>query len=483
MSKLILLVEDSLFFGSLIKKELEKIGYEVCWAKTRAETLQLLSKPNHHIFLAGLVDFNLPDAPDGETIDIVVKLGIPTLVITGNLNENVRAMLWSKKIADYVLKDDPQFLNYISLYLERFIRNGSTKVLVVDDSKLFRLVLGNLLKVHCFQTLEAATGSEALAILEKNPEIKLIITDYNMPEMDGFQLMQQIRRTYAKDELAIIGISSEGDHVLAANFIKCGANDFIIKQSFLSEEFYSRVNQCLDNLANIEAIKEINEQKNTFLGMAAHDLRNPISSIRGFSELMLEGGLDKESIDEFLSLINTASNEMLILLNDLLDVSHIESGKFILNMEEEDISNVLKRRCFLFGPTAAKKNITLREEFTPHAVFSFDAGKIGQAIDNFISNAIKYSPPETTVTIRLSELENGVKFSVQDQGPGISEDEKSRLFKEFSKLSSQSTAGEKSTGLGLAITKKIVEAHGGEIGVESEAGQGSTFFFTLPAEL
>lgn len=479
MSDLVLLVEDSLFFGALIKDELEKIGYEVCWAKNKAETIRELADPNK-VFFAALLDYNLPDAPEGETIDIVIKRGFPTLVITGNLTEKVREKVWSSKVADYVLKDDPQFIGYICLYLARFTRNESTKVLVVDDSKMFRLVLGNLLKIHCYQVLEATNGADALTIIEGNPDIKLMITDYNMPGMNGFELMQKIRRTYAKDELAIIGISSEGDNVLGANFIKCGANDFIIKQSFLSEEFYSRVNQCLDNLANIQAIKEINDQKNTFLGMAAHDLRNPISSIRGFSELMLEGGLDEESINEFLTMINTASNEMLVLLNDLLDVSHIESGKFELNKEQEDIFNVVKRRCFLFGPTADKKNIILQEEFAPQGALSFDAGKIGQAIDNFISNAIKYSPPETTVTIRLTEQENGVKFSVQDQGPGISEDEESRLFKEFSKLSSQSTAGEKSTGLGLAITKKIVEAHGGEIGVESHAGQGSTFFFTLP---
>ena len=479
MNNLILLVEDSLFFGNLIKEELQSIGYEVCWVKTKAETICELEDQSK-IFFAALLDFNLPDAPYGETIDIVVKLGIPSLVITGDLNENVRKVVWSKKIADYVLKDDPQFLNYICLYLARFRRNKSTKVLVVDDSKMFRLVLANLLKIHGFQDLEAKNGVEALAVIKENPDVKLVITDYNMPEMDGFELMQKIRRDYAKDELALIGISSEGNNELAANFIKCGANDFIIKQSFLSEEFYSRVNQCLDNLENIQAIKDINEQKNTFLGMAAHDLRNPISSIRGFSELMLEGGLDAESINEFLTMINTASNEMLILLNDLLDVSHIESGKFELNKEQEDFSKVLGRRCFLMGPTADKKNITLQKEFDLKSVFSFDAGKISQAIDNFISNAIKYSPPGTTVTLRLTEQENKVKFSVQDQGPGISEDERSKLFKEFSKLSSQSTAGEKSTGLGLAITKKIVEAHGGEIGVDSEDGQGSTFFFTLP---
>ncbi|MDH3394148.1 MAG: diguanylate cyclase, partial [Desulfobulbaceae bacterium] len=138
----------------------------------------------------------------------------------------------------------------------RLIRNSQTKVLVVEDSGFFRAVITNLLKVHKFQVFSVASGMEAQETIRQNPDIKLVVTDYNMPEMNGLQLTQALRRTHKREEMAIIGISAQGDQIMAANFIKYGANDFLIKQIFLTEEFYCRVNQCLDIIYNISEIKD-----------------------------------------------------------------------------------------------------------------------------------------------------------------------------------------------------------------------------------
>ncbi|MDH5525368.1 MAG: response regulator [Desulfobulbaceae bacterium] len=475
----ILIAEDSKFFGVLLQKRLgREPGFEVVWAKGLAEARVALE--GQEGFFAAILDFNLPDAPYGEVIDEVVARNIPAIVFTGSISDEVRDIVWSKDVVDYVLKNDRNSPDYIVALLYRLERNSKIKVLVVDDSSFFRKVIGDLLKIHRYQVLTAGDGREALTVLAQHPEIRLVLTDFNMPHLDGFQLIEEIRKTYTRDDLGIIGISSADNHVMAAQFIKNGANDFIIKQAFLSEEFYSRVTHCIENIENIQEIREISELKNKFLGMAAHDLRNPLSSIRGFSELMLEGGLDDDSIQEFTSLIHSASEEMLVLLNDLLDISHIESGKFILNLEEGDLAAVVARRVKLISNNAAKKQMELETQLEAVPVFSFDPGKISQAIDNLISNAIKYAPHGTTVFIALKALPGQVRFSVRDQGPGISSEEGHKLFAEFSKLSSQATGGEKSTGLGLAITKKIIKEHGGEIGVESEPGQGATFYFTIP---
>jgi signal transduction histidine kinase len=320
----------------------------------------------------------------------------------------------------------------------------------------------------------------------------MVITDYNMPGMDGFELVSRIRKTYPMEKLAIIGISSERESILSAKFLKKGANDFLVKP-FFQEEFYNRIIlniETIEHFAEVRAQSEIlsalNKQKNKFLGIAAHDLRNPLASIRGFSEIMLgeaTGPLTEEQ-NEFLGHINALSNQMLQLVNDLLDVAAIESGKLDLNVQCGSLLRILEDRIRINKVLADKKGITLASDLSPLAEFSFDPNRLIQVIDNLVSNAVKFSNPGTTVTITVSEKPSKkgslAMVSVRDQGPGISAEDREKLFGEFQKLSARPTAGEGSTGLGLNIAKKIIEAHKGSIWVESVPDQGATFFFTLP---
>lgn len=244
-------------------------------------------------------------------------------------------------------------------------------------------------------------------------------------------------------------------------------NDRLLKKLILE---YVRISKELADL---------NMQKNRFLGMAAHDLRNPLSSIRGFSEVLLEDDSDDETRKEFLEIIHSASNSMLQLLNTLLDVSQIESGKFDINPVKGDFIELCKGRIQINSIIANKKGTKLELTFEKIPEFKFDADRLAQVIDNFISNAIKYSPPESMVDIAVIGSNGYVRFEVRDRGPGIQADEKEKLFGEYQKLSNRPTSGESTTGLGLAITKKIVEAHKGDIGVEDRDGGGSVFYFTL----
>ncbi len=253
--KRILVVEDSKSVGMLLCEKFQEAHFEVVWVQSLAETETLLSNPSED-FWCSILDLRLPDAANGEIIDLVMTINIPIIVFTSNLSKNVREMVWSKNVVDYVLKDNPNAPDYLVTMVQRLERNQQSKVLVAEDSGFFRKVIVNLLKTHLFQVLTAASGREALDIAKQHPDIKLIITDYNMPEMNGLQLTQAIRTTHKREDLAIIGISSQGDQIMAANFIKYGANDFIIKQTFLTEEFYCRVNQCLDLIYNIQAIKD-----------------------------------------------------------------------------------------------------------------------------------------------------------------------------------------------------------------------------------
>lgn len=234
---------------------------------------------------------------------------------------------------------------------------------------------------------------------------------------------------------------------------------------------------------NLDESNKQNERKNQFLGMAAHDLRNPLGVIQGYgSLLMLDGSeiLNSEQL-EYLDEIQKTSQFMLRLINDLLEVAKIESGQLELELEATDISSIIMQSVMFNQLLADSKQIVIRfeaDETLPQV--RADASRIQQVLNNLISNAIKYSHSHTNVQVGVTQNENNVVISVKDEGQGIPEKELGKLFQAFSKTSVKSTAGEQSTGLGLLICRQIVEAHHGKIWVESQPGVGSTFYVSLP---
>jgi PAS domain S-box-containing protein len=232
-----------------------------------------------------------------------------------------------------------------------------------------------------------------------------------------------------------------------------------------------------------DQLRELNNQKNEFLGMAAHDLRNPIAVIQNSSSVLSRYSSENlsEKQKEFLKKIYDTSKFMLELLNNLLDISKIESGKLELEITKNDYPDFVRKNIEFNRLFATEKGISIDLVLSEdNPLVDFDKNKIEQVLNNLISNAIKYSHPNTTIRIEVLREKNFVVTKVVDQGQGIPENELPHVFKPFQKASTKPTAGEKSTGLGLAIVKKIVEGHRGMIGVESKVGKGSTFFFKLP---
>ena len=230
-------------------------------------------------------------------------------------------------------------------------------------------------------------------------------------------------------------------------------------------------------------LEQLNREKNQFLGMAAHDLRKPIGLAMTYSDFLIEeaGPILDEEQNGFLSTIHKSCVFMKRLVDDFLDVSAIEAGKFDLDLHPSSTFEVLEQSLRLNQLQAAKKEIRLNVQ-TPQDIpkVMMDASKIEQVITNLVSNAIEHTAPQTTVAIELSVKADHLVFSVEDEGPGIAPGELKRLFEPFEKTSTKKTGGEKSTGLGMVITRKIIEAHEGEIWVESVLGKGTIVFFTLP---
>lgn len=253
MTEKILLVEDSHVFSDVLRtKIVQELGYEVDCAPDFATAQALLAKDTAY-FIA-LLDLGLPDAPTGASVDLVREHNIPAVVFTGEISDDVQEFIWTKRVVDYVLKEGPHSVEYILTLVARIARNRSTKILVVDDSYVARQHLKNLLEVHQYQVMEASNGVEGMQCVEEHPDVKLVLTDFHMPEMDGFELVKRLRQRYGMEQVAIIGLSTQGNHKLAVRFIKHGANDFISKP-FLSEQFYCRVVQNITLVEHFEALR------------------------------------------------------------------------------------------------------------------------------------------------------------------------------------------------------------------------------------
>lgn len=252
---------------------------------------------------------------------------------------------------------------------------------------------------------------------------------------------------------------------------------------------FTRLNNDMVNLQRElskrnRELDQLNQQKNQFLGMAAHDLRNPLNLISGFSYLLLKErtGPLNERQENMIRTIAQSSDFMCNLVTDLLDVTKIESGTIELKLEDTDIKAFIERNITLHEAHIQTKSITVKSDLAQLAgcIISIDRHKLEQVLSNLLSNAIKYSFKNTQITISASHQDQQLKIQISDQGQGIPAKELDALFEPFNITSVRPTGGEESTGLGLTIVKRIVEAHGGQINVQSTVGQGSAFSFTLP---
>lgn len=251
----ILVVEDSRVLSRMLEYKIRKeLNFDVHTAGTLAEVKQKLEVEEHDYFMA-VLDLNLPDAPKGEVVDYVSDIGIPSVVLTGTFNEELRQKLFTKNIVEYFIKKGRGDLDNVIRTISRQCDNRNTQILVVDDSIVSRKHVSRLLQRHNYEVIEVDSGEEALKVLDEQSGIKMMITDYHMPGMDGIELIGEVRNHFGKDRLSIIGLSAGEDSSVAARFLKLGANDYLNK-SFFVEELFSRVSQNLEMLQLVSAIKD-----------------------------------------------------------------------------------------------------------------------------------------------------------------------------------------------------------------------------------
>jgi len=514
MKELILIVEDSKTIAMYERNSLVSIGLDVVVAHNKDEVEDVLALYKTKITLA-VVDINLPDCQDC-VLNYLLKLNVPCIAMTGSFHPALRDKVIDKKLIDYiVLEDDPK-LELLQATIKRILENKSTKILIVDDSKASRFALKSLLKHQNYTVLEAKDGVEALKILKKHSNIKVALIDYEMPNMNGAELTRMIRTNNSRMELSILAISVHSEPIITVEFLKAGANDFITKP-FVKEEVIARIGVNLDMINHhntiqkemrerkvIEEELELNNQKlrlileeslehknqaqvasiakSSFLANMSHEIRTPMNAILGFIDILFEEETAKQKCTK-LKIIKDAGNSLLTIINDILDLSKIESGKLLLEKIMFNSREPFTLATELFYEEAQEKNIKLQlniDEKLPLKAYG-DITKIKQVYSNFLSNAIKFSHQDSKIEINITFDEKDAKLicSVKDYGIGIAPENIDKVFSAFEQEDSTTTRKFGGTGLGLSISKRLIDAMGGSVDVQSKLGEGSTFSFAI----
>ncbi|WP_086479889.1 hybrid sensor histidine kinase/response regulator [Oceanospirillum sanctuarii] len=490
-SRRVLIVDNSPIFLNILKEAIiAECNFmpEVFTAASHREACKHLEESKD--WLAVISGYELADAPQGEFIANTLKFNIPTIVLTSSLNASDREKALSLNIVDYFPKDINCFEDVAHL-INQLKDNHRHKILIVDDSPAFCSFAERLLLNQNYQVVVCNSSESALKILRCTPDINLTLIDYILPDMDGSKLIPQIRKLRNADKLPIIAVSAFNEKNIAARMIKAGASDFLLKP-INHEELLMRIRNSLKLVNQIrlseKARKEAeiaNQAKSQLLSRISHELRTPLNAILGFSQLLKgDGNLDSDQTDA-LHEINHASHHLLHMINEVLDLSQIETGQVKLHPGSVNVACLIHETASMFSTIAGQKNVTLelpeRSEASEDMITT-DPQRLKQILINLINNGIKYNRPDGRLLISTTTDEQSITIRVKDTGLGIPKDKADMLFQPFSRLHER-THDIEGSGLGLAICKNLVELLKGELKVNSTEGVGSTFSITLPKEL
>lgn len=358
------------------------------------------------------------------------------------------------------------------------------KVLIVDDDSYVCATMEALLKNEGHQLIFASNGMEGVAkAIEARPDV--ILLDVMMPEMDGYEVCRRLKSDPATAAIPVLLVTALTERKERLRGIEAGANDYLTKpidaqdlRLRLRNAIYIR--KLYDQLQqSFEQLKELETLRDNLTHMIVHDMRSSLGSVLGFAQLLKVAARAK--LDEreagYLDKVERNLNMLLDMVVSLLDISRLESGQMPLRLNPCNVHDLARAAVQPYEAIAAKRQITVHQP--PESIMvvcDLDLGR--RVLANLVGNAIKYTEENGAIDLRFERVPGAVKFLISDNGAGIPREHHKRIFEKFR----QARPEERSlgAGLGLAFCKLAVGAHGGEIGVESEPGQGSTFWFTLP---
>ena len=343
-------------------------------------------------------------------------------------------------------------------------------ILIVDDTPANLLLLVRMLTQRGYKPRTVLSGKLALEAARAEPP-DLILLDIAMPEMNGYEVCEQLKADEALKEIPVIFISALHETLDKVKAFRVGGVDYVTKP-FQFEEVFARVQTHLQ-------LRRLERLRDDLTHMLIHDLRNPLAVICCFLDFLEfhEAQTLSANAQELVTVARRSAEDLLNMIASLLDVSKIGAGEMKLQREPCDLHALLRAVVAATQPLPDNRTVTLDAPASP-LTLTLDAGLIRRVLQNLLSNALKYTPPGGDVRIVVTPSPGEVRVAVTDTGPGIAPEHQQRIFEKFGQV--EDRQNRQGTGLGLTFCKLAVEAHGGRIGVESEVGHGSTFWLTLP---
>jgi signal transduction histidine kinase len=353
-------------------------------------------------------------------------------------------------------------------------------ILIVDDTPANLKVLGDILKGFEYKVRPAPSGILALQAAEKEkPDI--ILLDIMMPEMDGYEVCRRLKANDALREIPVIFISALNDTNDIVKALQSGGVDYITKP-FKAEEINARISVHLKISDQSKELVKLNADKDRFIAILAHDLKSPFNSILGFMELLSLNiyKYDIAKIEEQLKIINSSAHSVYNLIEDLLIWTRSQAGKLPFKPQKLNLSELCLQIEESYKVNTMLKDIMVNQLVEPDIIVYADIDMLKTILRNLFSNAIKFSNPGGQIDLFAEQKTSNIQISVRDYGTGIPPKILSKLFDLAHTQSIPGTLNETGTGLGLMLCKDFIEIHGGEIQVESQEGEGSTFTIKLP---
>jgi two-component system, sensor histidine kinase and response regulator len=357
---------------------------------------------------------------------------------------------------------------------------GAARILVVDDQAANIQIIGTVLgKLGC-EIIPAADGATALKrVALRLPD--LILLDLLMPEMDGCEVCRRLKENHDWKDIPVIFLSAADDKDLIVRALDSGGVDYITKP-FNHAELISRARTQLALKAARDRLKQLAEDKDELLGILAHDLKNYLGGISMSAELMsgqIERFQDKR-LTQLSDNMLRSSTAAMAFVKEFLANSATDHG-IVLKPNSVNLAEIALAAVGQYQEAARRKKIKIQTDFPAHAVVVLaDVSALDQILDNLISNALKFSPPDKQIFVSIRAVKTRAECVIRDEGPGFTAEDKGRMFRRYGRLSARPTGGEPSTGLGLSIVRKLVLAMGGELECDTNPGKGTAFTICLP---
>jgi signal transduction histidine kinase len=492
----VLVIDDNELHRRMAGSCLERAGHRVVVAGSAAETAELLAAVPASVVLisAALRDGGVRSALNAalaprKSVYTGGPLTPPLVVLAASPEQRAElAPLLSRgRVAGVVPR--PYERDRLAAHIELYsLGTAPARILVVDDSPTLRHANSAILTAAGHDTVEAADGKLALAALDADPSIELVLSDVMMPHMDGYELVQAIREHPERRRLPVLMLTTLDDVGSQSRAIEAGADD-VLQKPIQPTELRARVRAILrlkalqqQLVAQNAELQQAMQMRQDLTQLIVHDFKNPLSVVMGCGD-MIAGQTEEHGPVAIFELATDVVNAAIRLKNfteTLLEVARLEGDAARPQPTRFPVVEVAQAICTDIGRIARRTGVELVASAAPDLLVHADREWIYRVLQNLVDNALKYAPQSTRVTVSATSGGPGwVRVAVSDQGPGIPVEQRARIFEKFAQMRG---AERKGTGLGLAFCRMAVEAHGGSIRVEEPGESGGTVFsFTLPA--